>query len=61
MKVHIEVTDTFGHEPNYSWVRRATLEVPDAPLEAVMSNDVWQQVYDRLAELARAHRTTLIF
>ena len=34
---------------------------PSAPLEAVMSADVWQQVYDRLAELIEAHRTTLIF
>lgn len=29
MKLNIEVTDTFGHEPNYGWVRRATLEVMD--------------------------------
>src|SRR6185312_10546591 len=26
-----------------------------------MSGEVWQQVYDRLAELVEAHRTTLIF
>ena len=32
-----------------------------SPLEAVMSGDVWQQVYDRLAQLIEAHRTTLIF
>jgi len=37
------------------------LELPAGPLEAVMSGDVWVQVYDRLAELIRAHRTTLIF
>ena len=37
------------------------IEVPSSPLEAVMSNEVWQQVYERLAELALAHRTTLIF
>ncbi|MGH8297923.1 MAG: DEAD/DEAH box helicase [Steroidobacteraceae bacterium] len=44
-------------------VRRRDLqiEVPAAPLEAVMSGDVWTQVYDRLAELAGEHRTTLIF
>lgn len=30
MKVNIEITDTFGHEPNYSWVRRSTLDVVDA-------------------------------
>ena len=41
--------------------RDLALEVPSSPLEAVMSGDVWQQVYDRLAELIEAHRTTLIF
>ncbi len=41
--------------------RDLALEVPAAPLEAVMSGEVWVQVYDRLAELIRAHRTTLIF
>jgi ATP-dependent Lhr-like helicase len=44
-------------------VRRHDLqiEVPAAPLEAIMSGDVWTQVYDRLAQLAGEHRTTLIF
>jgi len=37
------------------------LEVPSSPLEAVMSSEVWQQVYDRLTELIQAHRTTLVF
>lgn len=37
------------------------LEVPDSPLEAVMSGDVWEQVYDRLAELVCEHRSTLVF
>src|SRR5215468_4332379 len=41
--------------------RDLALEVPPSPLEAVMSGDVWQQVYARLAELAREHRTTLVF
>jgi ATP-dependent helicase Lhr and Lhr-like helicase len=41
--------------------RDLALEVPASPLEAVMSGEVWQQVYDRLAELIEAHRTTLIF
>jgi ATP-dependent Lhr-like helicase len=41
--------------------RDLALELPPAPLESVMSGEVWQQVYDRLAELARQHRTTLIF
>jgi len=41
--------------------RDLALEVPASPLEAVMSGDVWQQVYARLAELTREHRTTLVF
>ena len=41
--------------------RDLALEVPSSPLEAVMSNEVWQEVYDRLARLIEAHRTTLIF
>jgi ATP-dependent Lhr-like helicase len=41
--------------------RDLALEVPPAPLEAVMSGEVWKQVYNRLAELIAAHRTTLIF
>ena len=41
--------------------RDLALEVPDSPLEAVMSTEVWTQVYDRLAELIREHRSTLVF
>jgi ATP-dependent helicase Lhr and Lhr-like helicase len=41
--------------------RDIELEVPSSPLEAIMSAEVWKQVYDRLTELAEAHRTTLIF
>jgi ATP-dependent Lhr-like helicase len=37
------------------------LEVPKSPLEAVMAGEVWDEVYDRLAELIREHRTTLVF
>src|SRR5438105_2037778 len=41
--------------------RDLALEVPDSPLEAVMSAEVWEQVYRRLADLIAKHRTTLIF
>ena len=37
------------------------LELPKSPLEAVMAGEVWTEIYDRLAELIRAHRTTLVF
>ncbi|MBV8408788.1 MAG: DEAD/DEAH box helicase, partial [Alphaproteobacteria bacterium] len=41
--------------------RDLALAVPDSPLEAVMSMEVWEQVYRRLASLIAEHRTTLIF
>ncbi|MGG7556645.1 DEAD/DEAH box helicase [Pseudomonas sp. ES3] len=41
--------------------RDLDIEVPPVPLSAVMANDVWELVYDRLAALTREHRTTLIF
>lgn len=37
------------------------IELPGSPLEAVMSNEVWTEVYTRLANLIEAHRTTLVF
>src|SRR5215468_1999450 len=41
--------------------RDLAIEVPPSPLEAVMSGDVWKQVYVRIAELTQEHRTTLVF
>ncbi len=37
------------------------VEVPKDELGAVASNEMWGEIYDRLAELILAHRTTLIF
>jgi ATP-dependent helicase Lhr and Lhr-like helicase len=37
------------------------IEMPKSPLEAVMSGEVWEEVYRRLGELIEAHRTTLVF
>jgi ATP-dependent Lhr-like helicase len=37
------------------------IELPDSPLQAVMSGEVWDEVYDRLAQLIRQHKTTLVF
>src|SRR5215216_2391391 len=37
------------------------LELPGSPLEAVMSGEVWDEVYDRLTDLILSHRTTLVF
>ncbi|RQR63804.1 ATP-dependent DNA helicase [Burkholderia sp. Bp9125] len=41
--------------------RDLALELPNVPLEPVMATDVWEQLYDRIAGLAAAHRTTLVF
>ena len=35
--------------------------MPLAPLEAVMSGEVWATVYDQLARLIEEHHTTLVF
>ena len=37
------------------------LELPGSPLQAVMSAEVWSEIYDRLADLIRENRTTLVF
>ena len=37
------------------------VEIPRSDLEAVMSHEVWEEYYDRLAALVRSHQTTLIF
>jgi len=50
------IIDT-GHQR----ARDLALELPGSPLEAVMSAEVWQQVYDQLVRLIEAHRTTLVF
>ncbi len=41
--------------------RDLAIEVPASPLAAVMSGEVWVEVYDRLTELIQAHRTTIVF
>ena len=41
--------------------RDLAVEVPPVELSAVMANDVWELLYNRLAELVAEHRTTLVF
>ena len=50
------IVDT-GHDRD----RDVALELPESPLEAVMSGEVWNEVYRRLCSLIEAHRTTLVF
>jgi ATP-dependent Lhr-like helicase len=37
------------------------IEVPKDELSAVATNAIWADIYDRIAELVREHRTTLVF
>ena len=37
------------------------VDVPSQPLSHVASHEMWAEVYDRVAALAREHRTTLVF
>ncbi|MEJ2651815.1 MAG: crosslink repair DNA glycosylase YcaQ family protein [Gammaproteobacteria bacterium] len=53
---HCTIIDT-GHVRD----RDLAIEVPGSPLEAVMANEVWTEIYDRLEQLIHEHRTTLIF
>jgi ATP-dependent Lhr-like helicase len=41
--------------------RDIKVEVPRSPLTALMSNEVWGELYQRLKELVDTHRTTLVF
>ena len=50
------IIDT-GHKRNLD----LSIEVPGSPLSAVMPNEVWLEIYERLVELVNEHRTTLIF
>jgi ATP-dependent helicase Lhr and Lhr-like helicase len=45
----------------YSRKLDLAIELPGAPLEAVMSNEVWTEVYGRLTDLIEGHKTTLVF
>jgi len=38
-----------------------SLEIPSSPLEAVCSHETWEEVYERLTNLIKNHKTTLIF
>ena len=37
------------------------VEIPASPLSTICSHDVWGEIYERVATLIRAHRTTLVF
>lgn len=41
--------------------RDLAIELPASPLETIMSNDLWAEVYEKLVEHIEAHSTTLVF
>src|SRR6516165_8563431 len=45
----------------YQRNRDLQIEIPGSPVEAVMSGEVWREVYERLTRLIEDHRTTLVF
>jgi ATP-dependent Lhr-like helicase len=51
-----EIIDT-GHVR----ARDLAIELPESPLETVMSGEVWEEIYERITALVREHRTTLVF
>lgn len=48
-------------DTGYKRERDLDIELTGSPLEAVMANEVWEEIYQRLEQLIEAHRTTLIF
>ena len=38
-----------------------TIEFPESPMSAVMSNQQWAEIYDMLAKVIKQHQTTLVF
>ena len=38
-----------------------SVEVPQDELGVVATNEMWTEIYDRIADLVRAHRTTIVF
>lgn len=46
-----------GHARNLE----LAIEVPSSELSAVASNEMWDEIYDRIAELAGQNRSTLVF
>jgi ATP-dependent Lhr-like helicase len=54
-------TDCILIDTGHVRARDLRIEVTGSPLEAVMANEVWCEIYDRLEQLVEAHRTTLIF
>ena len=60
-RVHDGVADCHIVDSGHTRGRDLAIEMPDSPLESLMSGEVWGEVYDRLAALVEAHRSTIVF
>lgn len=59
--IHEGVSNCVIVDSGHRKQRDLRVEVPRSPLSALMSNEVWGELYQRLNELIDTHRTTLIF
>ncbi len=59
--IHENVADCVIVDSGHRKHRDIKVEVPRSPLSALMSNEVWGELYERLNQLIDTHRTTLIF
>ncbi len=59
--IHNGVADCVIVDSGHKRRLDVTLEVPRSPLTALMSNEVWGEIYQRLQQLTEQHRTTIIF
>jgi len=48
-------------DTGHSRQRDLALEIPGSPLTAVMSNEIWEEIYRRLEHFANTHKTMLVF
>lgn len=55
------VNDCVIVDSGHNRKRDIRIEVPSSPLTALMSNEVWAELYERLVELINSHQTTLVF
>lgn len=62
----VAVRDLFARAPRiidegHARARDVAIELPSTPLDAVLSGDAANEIYDRIAALVASHRTTLVF
>ncbi len=48
-------------DTGYQQDRDLKIEIPDSPLESMMSGEVWTEVYQKVIQLIEQHHTTIVF